>query len=144
MLGGALALVVASLFTGAAVYIHAAEQPARLRLNDEGLLQEWKLAYPRGYAMQAPLAVMGFVLGAWVWYRGGHIGFLVGALCMLANWPWTLLVIRPVNSQLMAIEPNAAGPVSRALIERWNALHLVRTVLGSLAVAAFLIGLLAD
>src|SRR6516162_7893104 len=87
---------------------------------------------------------MGFVLGAWVWYRGGHIGFLVGALCMLANWPWTLLVIRPVNSQLMAIEPNAAGPASRALIERWNELHLVRTVLGSLAVAAFLIGLLAD
>ena len=87
---------------------------------------------------------MGFVLGAWVWYRGGHIGFLVGALCMLANWPWTLLVIRPVNSQLMAIEPNAAGSASRARIERWNALHLVRTVLGSLAVAAFLIGLLAD
>ena len=72
MLGGALALVVASLFTGAAVYIHAAEQPARLRLNDEGLLQEWKLAYPRGYAMQAPLAVMGFLLGAWVWYRRPH------------------------------------------------------------------------
>lgn len=93
MLGGALALAVACIFTGAATYVHVAEQPARLGLNDEGLLQEWKLAYPRGYAMQAPLAVIGFVLGGWVWYQSLQMGFLVGAVCMLANWPWTLLVI---------------------------------------------------
>jgi hypothetical protein len=95
MLGGAVALIVASLFTGAAAYIHVAEQPARLALDDTSLHEEWKLAYQRGTAMQAPLAFLGFLLGVWALYETGRIPFLIGALCMLANWPWTVLAIRP-------------------------------------------------
>jgi len=63
MLYGHLSLVVAALFTGAAFYINFAEQPARLQLRDAPLLAEWKLAYQRGFVMQATLAVVGAVLG---------------------------------------------------------------------------------
>ena len=138
MLAAQLALAVAALFTGAALYINVAEQPARLELDDRALLTEWKKAYQRGFAMQAPLAFLGFALGVAAWYPAHQVGFLVGALCMIANWPWTLAVMMKLNKQLMATSPEQAGPQSRALVFKWNRLHAVRTVLGFLAVLAFL------
>jgi hypothetical protein len=143
MLIGHLALVVAALFTGAAFYVNFAEQPARLQLDDKALLTEWKPAYRRGFIMQASLAVIGFILGALAWWQTGLIAFLIGGLLMLANWPWTLLVIKPVNDTLMATDPAKAGPKTRALIVKWNGLHVVRTALGALAVISFLFALAA-
>ncbi|HSK39392.1 MAG TPA: DUF1772 domain-containing protein [Arenibaculum sp.] len=138
MLAGQLALVAAAVFAGAALYINVVEQPARLALDHRSLLMEWKPAYRRGAAMQAPLAVAGFLLGLVAWWRTGHAGWAVGALLMIANWPFTFLAIMPTNNRLMAIDPSMAGPESRAMIERWGSLHAVRTALGGAASSAFL------
>ena len=143
MLIGHLALAVAALFTGAAFYINFAEQPARLELKDRPLLIEWKKAYQRGFAMQASLALIGFVLGAIAWWQTGKFAFLAGALLILANWLWTLFAIMPTNKALMATDPAKAGPKTRALIVKWNSLHAVRTALGALAVISFLFALSA-
>lgn len=144
MIMGLLALTAAALFAGAAIYINIAEQPARLTLDDRALLAQWKPAYARGFTMQATLAVVGFLLGVGAWWSMHNVMWLAGAVVLLANWPYTLLVIMPVNHKLNAIEPDRAGPESRALIVRWGGLHARRTMLGFLATALFLFAMLAS
>jgi len=144
MLFGHLALTAAALFAGAAFYVNFAEQPARLTLDDRALLAQWKPAYKRGAMMQATLAIVGFVLGSLAFWQSRHIAFLAGALLMLANWPWTLIAILPTNKILMATEPADAGPATRALLVKWNGLHTVRTALGAVATAIFIVALVTD
>jgi hypothetical protein len=138
MLTGQLALLVAAVFSGAALYINVAEQPARLELDDRSLLIEWKPSYKHGLAMQAPLAIVGFLLGLMSWWQTGHIGWIIGGLLMVANWPVTFFAIMPTNNRLMATDPATAGPESRAMVKRWGSLHAVRTGLGCAASLAFL------
>jgi len=138
MLAGQLALIAAALFSGAAIYVIACEQPARLRLDDRALLAEWRSAYKRGTLMQAPLALIGAVLGALAWWQAGHWPWLAGAVVIVANWPYTLLVIKPVNDVLQATDPSQAGSNTRAMIERWGFLHGGRIALGVFATVLFL------
>ena len=140
MIFGHIALIAAAIFTGAALYVSVAEQPARLLLDDRALLNEWKPSYKRGAAMQAPLALLGCLLGLIAWWQTSHPGFSIGAIAIIAPWPWTLIVIKPINDALLATEPDRAGPQTRALILKWGALHRVRTALGALATVAFLWG----
>jgi hypothetical protein len=138
MIAGQLALVVAAIFAGAAFYVGFAEQPARLQLDDHSLLREWKPSYKRGFAMQAPLAVVGFLLGLLAWWQTGQWLWLLGAIVLIANWPFTLLAIMPTNNRLMAIDPDQAGTDVRGLIGKWARLHGVRTALGIAATVCFL------
>lgn len=138
MLVGQLALVSAAVFTGAAVYINVAEQPARLRLDDRALLTEWQPSYERGMSMQAPLAIVGFLLGMIAWWVSGDWRFALGAVLLLANWPYTLFGIKPTNNKLMAMRAEAEDLTCRSMIEHWGLLHAGRSALGALATLAFL------
>jgi hypothetical protein len=139
MIAGLVALTVAAAFAGAAFYVGFAEQPARLQLDDEALLQQWKPSYARGFAMQATLAVVSAAFGLLASWQLRDWRWAVAAVLILANWPYTLFVMLPTNQRISAWPIESAGPESRALIIKWGKLHAVRTALGLAATAAYLV-----
>jgi anthrone oxygenase-like protein len=138
MTAGLLALVAAALFAGAAFFINIAEQPARLTLDDANLLRQWKPSYARGFAMQASLAVISALLGFLASWQLQDWRWSVAAVLMLANWPYTLLVMLPTNKRLAAWPAEGANSESRALVVSWGRMHAVRTALGLAATAIYL------
>ena len=137
MLAAELALVLAAVFAGAAVFVNVAEQPARLALDDKAALIEWQLSYNRAAPMQAGLAMVTALLGFWVAWQSRDWRWLVGGLLILANWPYTLLAIKPTNDRLYATAPEQADAQTRQLIVRWGHLHGGRSVFGVAATLVF-------
>ena len=78
--------------------------------------------------MQASLAIMGGLLGLVAFLSTLDWRWLLGAVVLLANWPYTIYVVMPTNTP-----PEAATAETRRLIERWGALHAGRSVLGLVA-----------
>lgn len=138
MLAGQLALILAAAFAGAAFYVNFAEHPARLVLDDRNSLKQWKPSYSAGYAMQASLAAVSAALGLLAAWTTDDWRWIIGAVLIFANWPYTLIGIMPTNNRLKAIAENDAGPTSRALLVAWGRLHAVRTLLGFAATLAYL------
>lgn len=138
MLAGHIALILAAAFAGAAFYINFAEQPARLALDDASLLRQWKPSYALGYIMQSGLAAASGLLGLAAAWLLQDWRWVVGAVLVLANWPYTLIGILPTNTQINAIAEDQAGTASRTLITAWGRLHAVRTALGIAATLAYL------
>lgn len=139
LLTGLLAICVAALFTGAAVYINLAEHPARLKLEDGPMLTHWKPSYQRGFQMQASLAIIGFLAGMITWYQTGDMRWGLGAVILVANWPFTMLVIMPINRRLEAMPPEQPEPEVRALMQQWGSLHAIRSAFGAGATFVFVL-----
>lgn len=130
-----LAVALSALFFGIALYINLAEQPARLALADMPLLEQWKISFGVGFMLQGTLTVAAGLAGLGAWWFIRDWRYAAGGVLMLANWPWTLFVIAPINNALLAISTASAGPASRALIEQWGAVHAGRTAISLVAVS---------
>ena len=133
-----VATLCCSVFAGAAIYVNLVEHPARMGCSTQIAATVWAPSYKRGTWMQAPLAIVSFLAGTASWLLGAGIGWLVGAVIILAVVPFTFVVIMPTNNQLLAPGRDLSSPQTRALLKRWAKLHGVRSALSLLASAIFL------
>jgi hypothetical protein len=96
-----LASLCCALFAGAAIYINLVEHPARMGCDTKIAATVWAPGYKRAAVMQATLAILSFLAGSAAWLLGGGIMWLAGAVIIGLVVPFTLLVIKPTNDQLL-------------------------------------------
>jgi len=128
-----LATLTATLFAGAALYINVAEHPARMKLDPKAATLQWADSYHRATWLQAPLALLSFVSGAIAWVLSSDAAWLVAAILIGAAVPYTLIIVMPTNRRLLNSSADRSPTETRGLLETWNRLHAVRTVLGLVA-----------
>jgi hypothetical protein len=87
--------------------------------------------------MQAPLAIAAMAAGIGRGLYGGEI-WLAGAVLIGAVVPFTLLVIAPTNSRLLDPGRDRRSAETRALLDKWGRLHVVRSALSFLASILFI------
>jgi hypothetical protein len=133
-----LTVLTAVLFTGAAIYINLVEHPARMECGTELAATVFGPSYKRAARMQVVLALTATIAGALVWLMNGGIMWLIGALCIFAVVPFTLIIIMPVNNRLLDPGLDRASAVTRDLLRTWGKLHAVRSILSLVASIIFL------
>lgn len=135
---GIVATLAAGLFAGAAVYITLVEHPARLSCGLDVAVREFRPSYHRAAVMQASLAVVGAAAAIGRFAAGGHAGWLAGGRLLGSVIPFTLLVIRPTNAQLLDVALDLKPADVAALLARWGRLHAVRSGASRAALVIFL------
>jgi hypothetical protein len=92
-----VAILAATLFSGAAIYINLVEHPARMECGTEFAATVFGPSYRRAAVMQAILAIIATVAGIGAWFGDGRVAWLVGALLIFLVVPFTLIAIRPTK-----------------------------------------------
>jgi anthrone oxygenase-like protein len=124
-----LATLCAGLFSGASIYVNLVEHPARMRCGTALAIAQWAPGYRRATIMQASLAALGFLsaMGTWLWGAGTR--WLLGGILLGLVIPFTLIVILPTNRKLLDANLDKESQEATRLLDRWNKLHAVRSVL---------------
>jgi hypothetical protein len=141
MIAEILATLATGIFAGAALYVSIVEHPARLLCGTAAAVNQWRPSYRRGTVMQAPLAVIAFLLAVWSWWAGDGSAWLIGGMLIVAVVPFTLIVILPTNRRFQSDQLDISSTEAAHLLRRWGRLHGVRTILSFTAFLVFLFAL---
>jgi hypothetical protein len=134
-----IAVLAATVFTGAAIYINLVEHPARMGCSTELAATQWAPSYRRATLMQAPLALIAGVSGVAAWWSGAGLAWLFGALLIVGVVPYTLIVMGPTTNRPLLVPGRDRGSAeTRDLLIRWGRLHAIRSVLGLVASVIFI------
>ncbi len=133
---GLLALVAASGFSGATLYINLVEQPARLAVGGRAMIGEWVPSNRRGVVMLSILALASALLAYRDFSGTQDVRWLIGGAVILASLPYTFFVMVPLNIWLAEV-PASGRAMARRLMNDWGLLEWAQTAIGLCACAVF-------
>jgi len=130
-----ISFIFTGLFAGVALYISFVEQPSRLASSTEVALAEWRFSYKRAAYLQIVLATVGVSSAIGAYYSGRGVSVFVGGVLLAIVMMWTLIVVMPVNRQLLDPSRVSTTPDTDVLLKKWGRLHLIRTIAALLSLA---------
>ena len=95
--------------------------------------------YKRAAKLQPLLAFLSFFGGTAAWLAGANIWWLISGIIMLSLFPYTFILMLPLNKELT--DPGLDKNSSRAaeLLAQWGNLHQYRALIGLVAFIIFLL-----
>jgi len=130
-----VSFIFTGLFAGVALYISIVEQPARLASAPEVALAEWRFSFKRAGILQIVLVSVGVLSAIAAYSVGRGVSVLVAGILLAIVMVWTLVVVMPVNRQLLDPARTSSTPDTDVLLKKWGRLHLIRTIAALLSLA---------
>ena len=114
------------------------------------MVDNFQQTFPRAMKFQATLAKVLVIHGVVQYFADmaspGAKFFLGAGMSFASLIPWTLIMIMPINHQLMDGEvPKKKGDEwIKELMNGWDRVHMVRTMLGALGFGLSIAGILVS
>lgn len=133
-----LALFLCGTFFGAAIYISIAQHPATMQAG----IPFASAFFPPMYGLAAPMQIIcalgGTLAGVAMWFLGGNLLWLVGAILLVFVIPYTIIILKPINDQLLDIQAVRSDAETEKLLNLWAPRHWVRSIASGLSFAIYL------
>ncbi len=133
-----LALFFCGTFFGAAIYISIAQHPASMKAGVAFAARFFPPMYNLAAPMQIALAVGGTVGGLIQWFLTAEAFWAVGAALLVFVIPFTLIVLKPINDQLLDSNAELSDTQVEVLLRQWAPRHWVRSIASGLSFVAYL------
>lgn len=86
--------------------------------------------------MLASLALISAIFGFLTYSLSHDLRWLIGALIILASWPYVFFLVVPVNNSLLSLDADPPS-FSRNLVQDWGLLEWGQTLIGLVAGLTF-------
>ncbi len=133
-----IALFMCGTFFGAAVYISIAQHPASMKAGVPVAAKFFPPMYNLAAPMQIMLAVGGTLAGLMQWYLTGNALWVIGAGLLGFVIPFTLVVLKPINDQLLDAHAERPDSTTEDLLNQWAPRHWARSIASGLSFMVYL------
>ena len=133
-----IALFLCGTFFGAAVYISIAQHPATMKSGISFATDFFPQMYNLAAPFQITLALGGTLAGLIQWYLTGDSLWGIGAALLAFVIPFTLVVLKPINDQLLDSNADLSASQVEALLNQWAPRHRVRSIASGLSFIVYL------
>ena len=132
-----IATLTAAFFAGGGLFVSIVLYPA-IMTDLASAVAQFGNMYRHAAPWQGSNAIVCLLAAVTVSALTGDWWWAIGGILVGASVPFTLLVMMPVNNQLLNEKSPPTLDEAVSLLKRWGRLHWIRNILSTLGLAAML------